>query len=59
MIIEPAYTLFGCDKIATKATIAATERIAALKDLGFKLSEEKLIGHNGTEYDSYFVLCRN
>lgn len=59
LIIEPAYTLFGCDKIATKATIAATERIAALKDLGFKRSEEKLIGHNGTEYDSYFVLCRN
>ena len=59
LIIEPAYTLFGCDKIATKAIDLAVERISALKDLGFKRSEEKLIGHNGTEYDSYFVLCRD
>lgn len=56
LILEPTYALFHCDKIATKAIISATERISALKDLGFKLSEEKLIGHDGTEYDSYFVL---
>lgn len=59
LIIEPAYTLFHCDKIATKAIASATERIAALKSLGFKLSKEKLIGHDGTEYDSYFVLNKN
>lgn len=56
LIIEPAYSLFHCDKIATKAIAAATERILALKKLGFKPSEEKLTGHDGTEYDSYFVL---
>lgn len=56
LIIEPAYTLFHCDKIATKAITSATERILALKALGFKPSKEKLIGHDGTEYDSYFVL---
>lgn len=56
LIIEPTYTLFHCDKIATKGITSATERISALRSLGFKLSEEKLIGHDGTEYDSYFVL---
>ena len=58
LIIEPAYTLFQCDKIAVKATALATERILALKMLGFSQSEEKLIGHDGKEYDSYFVLRR-
>ena len=56
LIIEPAYVLFQCDKIATKAIDLAVERISALKRLGFKYSEEKLIGHDGTEYDSYYVL---
>ena len=56
LILEPTYTLFHCDKIATKVIALATERISALKALGFKPSEEKLIGHDGTEYDSYFVL---
>ena len=59
LIIEPAYALFHCDKIATKAVASATERISALKNLGFKSSEEKLIGHDGKEYDSYFVLNQN
>lgn len=59
LIIADAYTLFNCDKIATKAVASATERISSLKSLGFKLSEEKLIGHDGTEYDSYFVLHQN
>lgn len=58
LIVGPAYALFHCDKIATKAIDAATQRISALKALGFKQSEEKLIGHDGTEYDSYFVLER-
>ena len=58
LIIKPAYSLFLCDKIATKAIASATERIKALKQLGFELSEEKLTGHEGTKYDSYFVLER-
>lgn len=56
LIIKPAYSLFLCDKIATKAIASAAERIKALEELGFKLSEEKLTGHDGTKYDSYFVL---
>lgn len=59
LIIEPAYTLFQCDKIAAKAVVSATERISALESLGFQSSREKLIGHDGTEYDSYFVLKQN
>ncbi len=56
LIIEPTFILFHCDKIATKAIASAVERISALKKLGFMYSEEKLIGHDGTEYGSYFVL---
>lgn len=55
-ILTPTYRLFHCDKIATKAIASAVERISALKKLGFKSSEEKLIGYDGTEYSSYFVL---
>lgn len=56
MILKPTYSLFHCDKIATKAIHKATERIKALKALGFHYTDEKLIGHDGTEYDFYFVL---
>lgn len=59
LIMEPAYSLFHCDKIATKALPSAAERIVALENLGFIRSEEKLIGHDGTKYDSYFVLRKN
>lgn len=55
MIVEPTFTLFHCDKIATKANIKAENRVSALKILGFKPSEEKLIGHDGTKYGSYFI----
>ncbi len=56
LIIEPTYKLFDCDKIATKAIAIANERITALNELSFHQSNEKLIGHDGTEYESYFVL---
>jgi ribosomal-protein-alanine N-acetyltransferase len=48
--------LFHCDKIATKAISSAIERISALKSFVLILSKKKLIGHDGTEYDSYFIL---
>ncbi len=57
-IIKHVYTLFECNKIATKAVDKAAERIEALNKLGFKKSDMKLIGHDGTEYASYFVLNR-
>ena len=59
LIIEPSYILFHCDKIATKAIPSAAERIKALKNLGFESTDESLIGHDGTKYDSYFVLNLN
>lgn len=55
-ILAPTFTLFHCNKIATKAIPEAKERISALSKLGFALSDEKLIGHDETEYSSYFVL---
>lgn len=56
LIIAPTFELFDCDKIATKANSEAVERVSALNNLGFNLSDEKLIGHDGTEYINYFVL---
>ncbi len=59
LIIEPAFSLFDCDKIATKAIPEAEERISALKSFGFEHSDEQLIGHDGTEYGDYFVLMES
>ena len=55
LILEPAYEWFACDMIATKAMPCAMERIAALEWMGFTAREEKLIGHDGTEYGDYFI----
>lgn len=55
LIIKPSYSLFDCCTIATKAISIATERIIALEKLGFNLADKKLIGHDSTEYDSYFI----
>ena len=38
-----------------KAIPIAKERIRALEHKGFCLSEELVIGHDGTKYDSYYV----
>lgn len=54
LIIKPTFELFDCDKIATKAIPEAKERIKALSNMGFVLSKEKLIGHDGTEYFNYY-----
>ncbi len=56
IIVTHTFDLFKCDKVATKAIEDATERIQALKKLGFKYTAEKLVGHDGTEYGSYYVL---
>lgn len=55
LIIDEIAEMFGCDKIATKAIEKATERIEALRKLGFTLSDEKLIGHNGEIFSDYYV----
>ncbi len=56
LIVLPSFDMFGCNKIATKAFPSATERKTALKNCGFAETKEKLIGHDGTEYDCYYVL---
>lgn len=58
LILTPAFELFHCNKVATKAIPEAVERIHALRNRGFLPVEEKLVGHDGTEYGSYFMLVR-
>ncbi|MCM1568590.1 MAG: N-acetyltransferase [Roseburia sp.] len=55
IIIPEAKDMFACEIIATKAVPIAKERIKALEHMGFCLSEEALIGHDGTKYGSYYV----
>ena len=54
----PVFTLFNCNKIATKAIESSEERRKALEICGFSLPDEKLIGHDGTLYTDYYVLHR-
>lgn len=58
LIIDKTYPLFECDMIATKAFYIGSERIIALKELGFIPTENKLVGHDGTEYSSYYFKKR-
>lgn len=59
LIVSKSFPLFDCDKIATKVKAEAIERRNALSKMGFSLSEEKLIGHDGTEYGDYYVIYRD
>lgn len=54
LILTPAYELFGCSMIATKAVPAAAGRRRALEQAGFRQTEQPLKGHDGTEYGSYY-----
>lgn len=56
LIAAPSFEMFGCGIVATKAIPSAKERIKALTALGFILSHEPLIGHDGTKYYDYYVL---
>ncbi len=55
IIIPETKDMFACEMLATKAVSIAKERIRALEHMGFCLSGEALIGHDGTKYDSYYV----
>ena len=55
IIIPETKEMFACERIATKAIPIAKERIRALEHMGFCLSEESVIGHDGTKYGSYYV----
>ena len=55
LIIPETRDMFACEMIVTKAISIAKERIKALEHKGFCLSEESVIGHDGTKYNSYYV----
>ena len=55
LILDPACDLFSCERIATKARPEAVERISSLVKNGFRLSGEKLTGHDGTTYGDYYI----
>jgi len=57
IIVEPAYDLFDCTMIATKAAIYAVERIEALKKTGFEKTQEYLVGsQDNRRYYDYWVI---
>ena len=58
LINDKTYLMFRCNMIATKAIPIARERIKALRELDFSATENKLIGHDGTEYSSYYFKKR-
>ena len=53
-IIEPAFKLFDTNKIITKIPLYAIERKTAFEKLGFKKSEELLIGIDNFAYRDYW-----
>ncbi|WP_333650612.1 GNAT family N-acetyltransferase [Lacrimispora sp.] len=55
IILEPAYQLFGCSMIATKAAIYAVERARALEEMGFQKVKEHLAGKYDT-YRDYWII---
>ena len=59
LILQQGYELFDCSMIATKAVPKAEERRQVLEQMGFVAREEKLIGHDGTQYGDYFALCKS
>lgn len=54
IIVPRTKELFGSEMIATKAVPMAKQRIAALEQCGFQLSEHGLVGEDGTRYGSYY-----
>lgn len=47
--------IFHCRHVITKCTKAASERLAALQELGFSSCGEPLIGWDGTLYGDYYI----
>lgn len=58
ILIEPIYRLFECQIIATKAIPLAGERRKALEKMNFQWTDHKLVGHDGTEYENYWIILK-
>lgn len=56
LIKESTFDLLYCKIIATKAVPQATERLQALRELGFVAAEKVIIGTDGTKYGNYYIL---
>ena len=56
LIKEATYDLFYCKIIATKAVPEATERLQALRELGFGAAKKVIISKDGTKYGDYYIL---
>lgn len=56
LISMTSFDMFGSVMVATKAAPIALERRKALTNLGFFEVNSPLVGHDGTEYYSYFAL---
>lgn len=53
--LEMIPTYFNSTQVATKIAPIGQERILAFQQMGFQLANEKLIGHDGTEYGDYYL----
>ena len=58
ILITPIYELFECQMIAIKAVPLAAERRKALEKMNFQLTDQKLVGYDGTEYENYWILLK-
>lgn len=58
LIRNACYDLFYCDKLVTKGT-GSSERIKALRSLGFVESSEPLVGHYDRYYDYWTATTGN
>lgn len=56
LLVPRVKEMFGCDMIATKAVASADRRISVLERMNFRLSEECIVGNDGTRYGSYYEL---
>lgn len=60
IITPPAFELFYCNEIITKAPIYAVERINAIQKFGFTKSPHFMIGTNdGYTYNGYWVMNKS
>ena len=56
LVLRSTFDMFTCSMIATKIVPEAVERIKAVEKMSFEARDEKLVGHDGTEYEYYYVL---
>ena len=55
LIVTPAFELFECSTVITKAPVYAVERISAVQKAGFTKAEHLLTGKDGYAYNGYWI----